>query len=193
VPRPERAGAERNIGMRLCKYGLVPLYAAIVLAALTGLNLSSGAATRTVTASIKFVTPGVVNKSSNINFPPLPETNSADAFLFMDSYGMTWAQQGDVLQGRQGSVGAITIDDNGSQLINFLTSNMDLDPGLEPLRIFCSMHATTNESCRRLMMPDAKRKKKTVYIAMNILVDKHGNAGNAAGYPSSIDIAIVYQ
>ena len=107
---------------------------------------------------------------------------------------MTWAQQGDVLQGRQGSAGAVTIDDNGSQLINFLTANMELNPGLEPLRVFCSMHATADESCRRLMMPDAKKKKRTVYIAMNVLVDKNGEfSGARAGNPSSVDIAVVYQ
>jgi hypothetical protein len=181
--------------MHLRKYGLVPLCAAIVLAALTGPNLPSGAATRTVTASIKFVNPGVVSKGSDIHFPPLPEANSAaDATLFMDSYGMTWAQQGDVLQGRQGTVGAVTVADSGDQLINFLTSNMDLNPGLEPLRVFCSTHAAEGESCKRLMAPNAGKKARTVYIAMNILVDENGKpAGAAAGNPSSIDIAVVYQ
>ena len=61
------------------KYGLAPLYVAIVLAALTGLNRPADAVTHAVTATIKFVTPGVVNKSSDIDFPPLPEANSPDA------------------------------------------------------------------------------------------------------------------
>lgn len=182
--------------MRLRKHGLVPLCATIVLAALAGLSQPSGAATQVVTATIRFVNPGVVNKTSDITFPPLPQTaDRAAATLFMDSYGMTWAQQGDVLQGRQGQAGVITIEDSGSQLINFLTTDMNLNAGLEPLKIFCSMHADADGTCKRLIMPDEGGKKKTVYIAMNVLVDENGkpdeNAG--AGGPSSFDIAVVYQ
>lgn len=180
--------------MRLRKPVFVPLCAVIVLAALTGLSGPCRALTRTVTASIRFVDSGVVNKTSDITFPPLPESHGA-ATLFMDSYGMTWAQQGDILQGRQGQAGVITIDDSGGQLVNFLTSNMDLNPGIEPLKVFCSMHADEGGSCKRLMMPDTGKKKKTIYIAMNVLIDALNKAaGTRPGKaPSSFDIAVVYQ
>jgi hypothetical protein len=173
--------------------GFAPLFAAIVLAAVTGLNRPCEAATQTVTASIKFVTPGVVNKSADISFPPLPSAADIVATVFMDAHGMTWVQQGDIMQGRQGQTGVITIDDSGSQLINFITGNLSLNPGLEPLRVICSMHTNLGDDCKNLLAPSSPGKKKTVYIAMNILVDELGKSGGAAGGPSSIDIAVVYQ
>ena len=136
----------------------------------------------TVTATIKFVTPGVVNKTPISISRLLPEANSPDATVFMDSYGMTWAAAGRCPAGPAGQRRAPSPSTTtASQLINFLTANMELNPGLEPLRVFCSMHATADESCRRLMMPDAKKKKRTVYIAMNVLVDKNGELERRAG------------
>src|SRR6266851_370631 len=115
------------------KHGLVLFCAAAAsLAALTGLSQPSGAVTQAVTASITYVNPGVVDKTSDIDFPPLLP-DQASALVFMDAYGNTWVQQGDVLQGGQGRPGTITVADSANQLINFLTGNMQFNPGLEPL------------------------------------------------------------
>jgi hypothetical protein len=170
--------------------------AAASLAALTGLSHSSGAATQTVTASITFVNPGVVGKT-NISFPPqLP--NSAAATVFMDSYGVTWAQYGDLLQGGQGLPGVITVADSGNQLINFLTGNPQFSAGLEPLGIICSMHATEINSCSRMLDP-ASGKVNTVFIAMNVMMNDRGRrrakdgSFTVADASSSIDVTVVYQ
>lgn len=169
--------------------------AAASLAALTGLSQSSGAATQTVTASITYVNPGVVGKT-NMSFPPRLADSAAT--VFMDSYGNTWSQYGDLLQGAQGLPGVITVADPGDQLINFLTGNPQFSAGLEPLKIICSMHVTTLSSCSRLLDP-ASGKVNTVYIAMNVLMDDRGrrraNDGSftVADASSSIDVTVVYQ
>jgi hypothetical protein len=175
--------------------GFVLFCAAIAsLAALTGLSQSSGAATQTVTASITYVNPGVVGKT-NISFPPPP--NEAAANVFMDSYGNTWAQYGDMLQGGLGLPGVVTVADPGDQLINFLTGNPQFAAGLEPLKIICSMHTATLNSCSRMLDP-ASGKVNTVFIAMNVMDDRSRRRAKDGSFTvadasSSIDVTVVYQ
>ena len=190
--------------MRLRKKGLVLSCAvAAVLAVFAGLSQPSGAATQTVTASIGFVTPGVVNKTSDISFPPLlPNTGDASTMVFMDTYGKTWAQQGDVLRGGQGRAGVITVEDSRSQLINLLTGNMQLNQGLASSNVICSMHTTFDDNCKHMLAPAMgdKADKKTVYLGMNVLVKDSRNDRKAADdsftvadASSSIDVTVVYQ
>lgn len=179
------------------KHSLVLLSAvAVSLAVLTGLSQPSGAVTQTVTASIHYVTPGVIG-NTNISFPPLL-TDEAAATVFMDSYGNTWSQQGDILQGGIGQPGSITVSDSGNQFINFLTGNLQFNPGLAPLKVICSMHTTFDNNCGNLLAPSSG-KGNTVYIAMNVLVDDNGKhkakdgSFTVADASSSIDVTVVYQ
>jgi len=182
--------------MRRLKHGLVLMFVAVLLIGPGSFVQPSRARTATVTATIKFSDSAVVNKSSSIGFAPLP-TAPGFAFLFMDSYGNTWAQKGDELEGAQGQPGAITIANSSDQFMNFLTGNLQSNMDIEALKVVCSMHTSLDRSCSQLLAP-GNGKDKTIYLGMNMMVKDHGDKNPdgsmlLADASPSIDITVVYQ
>jgi hypothetical protein len=177
---------------------MVVLGAAALLIGLSGAVHRTDAATQAVTATIKFVTPGGVNGHHGVTLPTPGVLG--DATVFMDSYGFTWVQTGDLLSGSQGQLGAVTILSSGAQFMNFLTGNLRFNPGLQPLQVICSGPNDLDGKCDTLLAPSNSR-KDTVYIAMNVLVNGKPSAGKnpdgsyqlADAGKSSIDVTVVYQ
>ncbi|HTK85046.1 MAG TPA: hypothetical protein VL625_08170 [Patescibacteria group bacterium] len=186
--------------MNLRKHGMVVFGAAALILGLSGAAHRTDAASQVVTATIKFVSPGGVNGHNGITLPT--PGLLANSTVFMDSYGFTWVQNGDLLTGSQGQLGAVSIMDSGAQLINFLTGNLRFNPGLEPLRVMCSGPNDLDGKCDALMTPSGKKNGiSTVYIAMNVLVNGKPSAGRnpdgsfqtADAGKSSVDVTVVYQ
>jgi hypothetical protein len=186
--------------MNLRKHAMAVFGAAALLLGFSGAAHRTDAASTVVTATIKFVSPGGVNGHHGIDLPS--PGLLTDSTVFMDSYGFTWTQSGDLLTGRQGQLGAVTIMDSGAQFINFLTGNLRFNPGLEPLAMICSGPNDLDGKCDALMAPSGKKNgTNTVYIAMNVLVNGKPSAGKnpdgsyqtADAGRSSIDVTVVYQ
>lgn len=185
--------------MNLRKHGIVVFGVAALLLGLSGAAHRTDAATQMVVTTVKFVSPGGVGGHNGIDLPtPGPLDN---ATVFMDPLGYTWVQTGDMLTGSQGQRGMVTIIDSGSQLINFLTGNLNFNPGLQPLGVICSGTNDLSGKCNALLSPGKTGGHSTVYIAMNVLVDGQSKADqNADGSfkvadagKSSLDVTVVYQ
>jgi hypothetical protein len=198
-PQPAQAGEFKGKVMNLRKHAMLVFGAAALLLGLSGAAHRTDAATQVVTATIKFVSPGGVNGHGDTDLPtPGLLGNST---VFMDSYGFTWVQTGDLLSGSQGQRGMFTVIDSGAQLINFLTGNLQFNPGLQPLGLICSGPNDLDGKCDALLAPGKTGSHSIVYIAMNVLVNGKPSMGKnpdgsyqvADAGKSSLDVTVVYQ
>lgn len=185
--------------MNLRKHAMLVFGAALLLG-LSGGAHRTDAATQVVTSTIKFVSPGGVGGHNGIDLPTSGPLDNAT--VFMDPFGYTWVQNGDMLTGSQGQRGMVTIIDSGSQLINFLTGNLQFNPGLQPLGVICSGPNDLDGKCDALLGTSGKPgSHSTVYIAMNVLVNGKSSAKKTAdgsfevadAGKSSLDVTVVYQ